>query len=395
MEKQDILGAKKLRKKIIKAACDKKRIIVYADADLDGVAAAVIFKETIEILNPKYKKSDLKIYFPDRENDGYGITLTALEYLKKYAPAEFFALDCGISNIKEVGVANKLGFSVGIMDHHQILGGKLPKADAIVDLYRKGEIYPFKHFSTAGLVYKIVKPILNESGLKWEPERFLELVALATIADMMPLESENKDLVDQGLAAFKYTKRYGLKALREITKVIDDDPMELGQKIIAPLNSSSRIGILTETYVLFTTGSFREARMTAYNLIAEHKEKKRKTQEILEEVEIKIAGKDSPIIFEGGRNWPSVIIGVVASKICNRYKKPTFLFKFGKEESVGSCRPPKGYDGVKAMASCKKLFITYGGHALACGCRIKNKNFEKIRAALEKYFLKTKPQKNG
>lgn len=378
-------------KKIIRAAQNNKRIIIYGDADLDGVVATIILKETIETLNPKYKQSDLTIYFPDRENDGYGITLSGLDYLKRYAPAEFFALDCGISNFKELNIAKKLGFSVGIIDHHQILG-KLPKADAIVDLFRPRETYPFKYFSTAGLVYKLIRPILNESQIKWQPEKFLDLVALATIADMMPQVGENSELIKQGLEAFKYSSRPGLKILKEITKVVDDDLGDICQKIMAPLNSSERIGHLTETYILLTTQSQREARMIAKGLIEKNKIKKRHIQEILEEIEIRIANQNSPIIYEASSNWPTVMIGVVASKLCQRYKKPVFLFKSGKTEIVGSCRPPKGFDGVKAMASCKKLFITYGGHPLACGCRLKNKNFQKARTALEKYFLKTKPK---
>ncbi|MDD5221454.1 MAG: DHHA1 domain-containing protein [Candidatus Pacebacteria bacterium] len=390
----EILGAKKLAQKIIQTAQKKEPVVIFADADLDGISAAVILKETLEILNPGYKKKGIKIYFPNREKDGYGITISALEILKKYAPAQFFALDCGISNIKEVEIAKKLGFSVSIIDHHQILDGKLPKADVVVDLLQKNETYPFKSFCTAGLMYRLMKPILDSSLLKWEPERFLELVALATIADMMPLEDENKIMVDQGLNALKYTKRTGLKALKDVTKLIDDDSTEVSQKIIAPLNSAEKSGHLTETYILLTSESRREAIVLSRALIKQNLEKKKRVQEIVGEVEERIADKNNIIVFEGDRNWPTIMIGVVASKICNRYKKPVFLFKIGKDESVGSVRPPRGCDGVKAMASCKSLFLGYGGHALACGCRIKNSNMEKARVALEKYFIKNPCQKD-
>lgn len=390
----EILGAKKLAQKIIQTAQKEEQIVIFADADLDGVSAAVILKETFEVLNPRYKKEGIKVYFPNREKDGYGITISALDILKKFAPAQFFSLDCGISNVKEVAEAKKLGFSVAIIDHHQILDNKLPKADVVVDLFQPNETYPFKAFSTAGLVYKLVKPILNDSLLPWEPDSFLELVALATISDMMLVEDENKIMIDQGLNALKYTKRNGLKALKDVTKLIDDDTTEVSQKIIAPLNSADRAGHLTETYILLISESRREAVLLARELVKQNLEKKRRVQEIVEEVEEKIADKNNIIVFEGDKNWPTIMIGVVASKICNRYKKPVFLFKIGKDDNVGSVRPPKGCDGVKAMASCKNLFMGYGGHPLACGCRIKNNNMEKARIALEKYFLINPPQKD-
>jgi single-stranded-DNA-specific exonuclease len=388
----EILGANKLAKKIIEATEKKTPIVIFADADLDGVSSAIILKETLEILNPKYKKSGIKVYFPNREKDGYGITPSALDILKKYAPAEFFALDCGISNVKEVLIANKLGFSVSIIDHHQILNDEIPKADVVVDLLQPNETYPFKIFSAAGLVYKLMRSILNDSLISWEPDRFLELVALATLADMMPVEGENKYMIDQGLNALKYTKRNGLKALKDVTKLIDDDVADVFQKIIAPLNSADRVGHLTETYMLLTSESRRGAVMIARDLIKQNLEKKKRVREIVEEVEDRIADKNNLIVFEGDKDWPTIMIGVVASKICHKYKKPAFLFKIGKDESVGSVRPPKGSDGVKAMASCKSLFIGYGGHALACGCRIKNSNMEKARVALEKYFLINPPK---
>ncbi len=390
----EILGARKLAQKIIQTVSKKEPIVIFADADLDGVSAAVILKETFEILNPEYRKKGIKVYFPNREKDGYGITVSALEILKKYAPAQFFALDCGVSNIREVAIAKKLGFSVSVIDHHQILDDKLPKADVVIDLLQKNETYPFKTFCTAGLMYKLVKPILNDSLLSWEPDRFLELVALATVADMMPVEDENKIMIDQGLNALKYTKRNGLKALKDVTKLIDDEVTEVSQKIIAPLNSAERSGHLTETYILLTSQSRREAVVLARALVKQNLEKKKRVREIVEEVEEKIKDKNNIIVFEGDRNWSTIMIGVVASKICNRYKKPVFLFKIGKEESVGSVRPPKGCDGVKAMASCKSLFLGYGGHALACGCRIKNSNMEKARIALEKYFIKNPCKKD-
>lgn len=376
----------KASREIIDAAKNGKRFILYGDADLDGVSSVIIIKETLEILNKSYKKKNLEVYFPDREKDGYGITTSALKFLKKFSPGLFIALDCGISNFKEIELAKRAGFFVIIVDHHKPLA-KLPRADLIVNPHQKTDHVPFKQFSAAGITYKLARYALIENQSLWKPEKFLELVALATLADQMPVIEENKILIDQGLKAFGQTERIGLRALKEITNYIEGDSMDLFQKILAPLNSSDRVRNITETYILLTTKSKRTAKILSKDLFQRSQAKKIRIQEIFEEVEKKIALKDSPIIFEGDKNWPTVMIGVVASRICQKYRKPTFLFKILKEEAVCSARLPKDVDGVKAFDHCKKLLESYGGHPPACGCRLKMRNFKKFEQCLVQYFV--------
>ena len=370
---------------IIESAKGFKRVIIYADADLDGIASAIILKETFELLNPKYKRKNLWVYFPDRENEGYGITKTALDYFKKIAPANFFALDCGITNFEEIKLAKQLNFQVIIIDHHQVLE-KLPSADLIINPKQPDDKYPFKFFSTAGLLYKLAKFTIQKTQIQWYPEKFLELVALATLADQMPLIEDNKELVKQGLLAFKYTNRLGLKVLKEATHFVEDDSVELFQKIIAPLNSSDKINHYPQTYLLLTTQSKKQAEILAKELFRKSREKKKRIQEIVEEVERRIQNKNLPIIFERDSSWPLVLIGIVASKICQKYKKPTFLFKITEKEAICSARLPNNLDGVEAMAYCKNLLENYGGHPPACGGRLKKENLEKFKECLIEYF---------
>jgi len=380
-----------LKQIIFQETSKSTRFILYGDADLDGVSSVIILKETLELLNPKYKHSQLKIYFPDRERDGYGITQRALSDLKKEAPGIFVALDCGITNFKEVKEAQKLGFRVIIIDHHQVLE-KLPEAEVIINPKRKDDPYPFKLFSTAGIVYKVCKGILIESNISWRPEAFLELVALATLADQMPLQDENKKLVEEGLRALEYTQRLGIQVLKEITQYQEGNQIDLFQKIIAPLNSSERRDHLTESFILLTTQSPKIARIIAQDLYQKSLEKKERINQILEEVEKRIQNSALPIIYEGDPSWPTVLIGIVASKLLQKYKKPTFLFKIQNEESICSARLPKGYDGVEALKYCSELLETYGGHPPACGCRLKTQNLEKFKEKLIEYFQKHKLQ---
>jgi single-stranded-DNA-specific exonuclease len=385
----EIKNLDKVAQRIIKATKNKEKILVYGDADLDGIASVVILKEILEILNPDYNKKEFcYIYFSDREREGYGITESLIDFCSETKPDLIFALDCGISNFNQVDKLRKMGIEVVIIDHHKILE-RLPKANLIIDPKQKGDKYPFKDLSTAGLVYYLAKAVFLKAQKKWSPDAFLELASIATLADQMPLKEDNQKIVREGLLALPYTKREGLRILMELTDFQNQDSTEIFQKIIAPLNSSERVGHLTKTYLVLSETSKEKVRALVKDLIARSLEKREKINQILLEVQEKIektSDKSSPVIFEADSSWPIVIIGIVASKIAQQYKKPTFLFKITGEESVGSARLPKGLDGVEAMASCKDLLITYGGHSPACGCRLKTKNLEKFRDCLVKYF---------
>ena len=207
----------------------------------------------------------------------------------------------------------------------------------------------------------------------------------------MPQEEENEEFIKQGLMALKYTRRTGLLVLKEVTGYQEELTQDLYQKIIAPLNSSDRINDLTESYILLTTSSKKQAEALAKDLYRKSIEKKEKIQKMLEEVEGRISGNEI-IIYEGDKNWLTVMMGIVASKICQKYKKPTFLFKYTEDEAICSARLPKGFDGVKAMQHCQNLLISFGGHAPACGCRLKKENLEKFKSCLCLLYTSPSPR---
>ena len=191
----EIKNLKKVAQRILKAIKNKEKIVLYGDADLDGVAAVIVLADTIKNLGGKITA----IYFPDRELEGYGITEKGLNYLKKLSKkALLISLDCGIGNFKEVVMAKKLGLEVIIIDHHQILD-ELPEASIIVDPKQKGDKYPFKELAAAGVVFKLSELLLKNIMTENLRKNFLELTALATIADMMPREEENKVFIEEGL----------------------------------------------------------------------------------------------------------------------------------------------------------------------------------------------------
>jgi len=366
--------------RILKAIANKERIILYGDCDPDGASSVLIMEETIRLLGGKKPK----VYFPDRETEGYGINKKALGVLKKYAPALLVVFDCGITNIKETEIAKKMGFEVIIVDHHEVRP-RLPKA-LVVNPKQKGDKYPFKFLAGAGLAYKLAQKIFSLSQKPYRPEKFLELVALATIADQMPLEQDNEKLVHDGLLALRYTKREGLKALMKLTSFSEGTAGDFRQKILPPLNIWKAKKHINLLYYFLKEKSSRKALKMAKALLEDVEKKKEIMKKIFEEADSRIAFSQEPIIFEGDPSWPLIFTGAVASKLCNKYKKPVFLYKKARGESPGAVRTPQGLNCVKAMGACKKLLVTYGGHPPAGGFRVKTANLEKLKNCLVNYF---------
>jgi single-stranded-DNA-specific exonuclease len=378
--KLEIKNLKKAAERIKKAIRNKERIILYGDADLDGVSSVIILKESIKNLGGKI--SD--IYFPDRETEGYGLNKDALDYLKKYAPALFLVLDCGIGNFEEIKLAKKLGFEVIVIDHHEILK-RLPPASIVVNPKQPGEKYSFKEFAAAGVVLKLAEVLLAEKMSPLLKNNFLELAALATLADMMPREKDNLEILAGGLASMERSLRPGIKVFWELDEV--RGVRQLAQKIISACHSGGTKGHLNEGYLLLIAHSKKAAEGLAKELIEKSYLRQLKIKKIAEEVETRILKKlAEPIIFEGDKSWPILMAGPAASKLCNIYKKPVFLYSQRKKDSQGAVRTPPGFDGVKAMIHCRKLLETYGGHPRAGGFRIKNKNLKKFKTCLIKYF---------
>jgi len=379
-----IKNLKKVANRILEAVKNKEKVILYGDADPDGVASVIILKETLDALG----SPPIQIYFPDREKEGYGITEVALKILAKKAPALLITLDCGIGNVREVEIAKKIGFEVIIIDHHKMLP-EVPKASIICDPKQKGDKYPFKELATAGISYKLSKILFSSVGKSYRLEKFLELVAIATLADQMPLLQDNEKLVKEGILALNFTERKGLKSLMEETQFGSSSIKEVRRKILPPLNAALATGSLNEAYLLLIEKDPKKAKEGAKKLIEKAELRREEIKSIFWELEERILKRGKApqrIIFEGDESWPLIFLGSVASRICQKYKKPVFLFKKGKEESPGAVRTPKGLDGVKMMINCRQLLITYGGHPLAAGFRIKNENLQSFKECLFKYF---------
>jgi single-stranded-DNA-specific exonuclease len=381
--KQKIKNIEKAAERIKKAAAKNERIILYGDSDMDGISSVVILKEAINNLGGQVDVA----FFPDREKDGYGLNMNALEMLKDRAPALLITLDLGIGNVKEIDVANKIGFEVIIIDHHETLAG-IPKASIIVDPKQPDDKYPFKGLANVGVTYNLCTELCEKSISPSLKNSLLELAALGTIADMVPQEEQNQEIIEEGLRSLKNTFRPALRAFLDILgsgKVFEES---MG-KIISALNAAESVNFENESYALLICSDLESCKKSAQNLLDKYKNKQIQIQNIIQEVERRVASKpDESIIFEGDPSWKLTLAGNVASEICRKYSKPIFIYKKMDKESCGSVRNPKGTNSVDAMKSCDSLLMTYGGHAQASGFRLKNENLEDFRLCLNKFFKK-------
>ncbi len=409
-----IKNLEKAAKRIKEAVKKQEQIIIYADSDMDGVSSAIILKESINniaysVLKEGQSLPPIQFYHPDRKSEGYGLNKTALDFLsqkfseplkegqklkrKKTKLGLLITLDCGITNFEEVAMARALGFFVLLVDHHQVLD-KMPEADLVVDPNQKGD-KSFKSFANAGLTFQLAKELLGESMSQGLRSSFLELAALATIADMMPEVEENSDIILEGLSNIQNSQRPGVKVFFEVFNLKDFvSKRDLIAKMVSILNVASvRPDHQHDCYLLLTTGNYDFAKLTVQSLLEKSVRRHEEVKGLEEEVRYIVNNKNaSPVIFEGSKNWDIEMLGAVASRIVREFQKPTFLYIMKEESSRGSVRAPKGMDVVKAMADSADLLEMFGGHPPAAGFMIKNDNLAKFRERLIEYFSKHKAQ---
>ncbi len=362
---------KKVSKRIKDAVKNNEKIVLYCDADLDGVVSAIVLEETIKKI-----KGKVSIYVSNREKWGYGLSRKAVLYMKKEAPALLVSLDCGISNFDGAEEAKKQKLELIIIDHHKTLG-RLPSAKIILDPMQKGDKYPFKKLANAGVVYKLSEEILKESFLE-KRNHFLEIVSLATIADMVPKEEDNKKILDEGLKLLENPQNKSLYILKKKLK------KEFLDKAVSLLNVSKAKGKVNKTYLFLKTKKGDVARKILKEMEKDYKERKKK-MEIEQKRLFSRIKEDDVIVFEEGK-FPSYLAGSLASRVIRKHKKPVFLYVKEKDGVRGSVRVLAGQDSVEAMGSCKKYLQSYGGHAAAAGFILKEKNIENFKNCLIKYF---------
>jgi len=377
----------KAANRIKKAILEKERIVLYGDADMDGVTSVLIAEEAIKSLGG----SVTAFYFPEREKEGYGVTPKAIEKLKQYAPGLLVTFDLGISNFKEIPMAKKAGFDVIIVDHHKVLD-KLPKADIIVDPKQPGDAYPFKEFAACGLSLQLAKELLGKHMSDALYQSMVELAGLGTIADMMIREQDNIKIIEDGMDALPYSWRPGIRAFLESDIFAGQDTLEQkAQHMIAILNVRDTKNGQPGAYRLLSCVSLPKAKKMVEQFKEKNKERREQINRATEEVRMRIFHKkQEPLVFEGDDTFEYMLLGSVASIISQEADKPAFIYKKRKKGILGSVRAPLGYDTVKAMQACDAYLDVYGGHAQASGFETRGEKEEGLRVCLAEYFEKQK-----
>ena len=380
--------------RILRAVKNNEKVVVYGDYDADGVCASAIFHEFFK----KIGFNNFHIHIPDRHIDGYGINSSAIEEFKSLKVNLVITLDCGIGDYDEVEELNKIGIDAVIIDHHLApaspAGGpeKLPNAIAVVDSKRNDDTYPFKFLCGAGAAFKVVQAMIKKESfnivLGWE-KWLLDLVCLATIADMVPLVDENRVFAGFGLRVLRKTQRAGLKSFyRRLSfnsaNLNEDD---ISFMLVPRLNVSGRMDHANASFELLVTESAGEADWITGKMEMMTAERKSIVAKMTEEIDEKIkqAGNVSEVIVAGNMNWNTGVLGMTASRVVEKYNRPVFLWgKASAKEIKGSARSDGSISVVDLMNAMPEGFlIEAGGHAMAGGFSVSE---EKI-GDLEKEIL--------
>lgn len=373
-----LLGMKKAILRIKKAKDNNETIGIFSDYDADGIpAAALLFRALNEI--------DVKteVYIPNRES-GYGLSREGIEYLISRKCGLIITADLGIRNLDEANYCITKKVDLIITDHH-ILGEEIPKAVAVINPKMKDNKYPFNDLCGCGVIFKLTQALsqtypkkINEKFLKWN----LDLVAISTIADVVTLADENRTIAKFGLMVLKKTKNIGLKALIKQANINKDEinAYTVGFQIAPRINAPGRIDHATKSFELLTTEDENKAKELALWL----EEKNCFRQEAMEEAEkeaMKIIEKENQmyekIILVSGK-WQKGVIGPVASRICEKFIRPTILFSEDGEYFCGSARSVEGVNIVEILEDCGELLKKYGGHRGAAGVTVSKKNYIKF-----------------
>ena len=372
--------------RVIKAIENNEKVIIYGDYDVDGITSITVLKKFLQD-----RGLVVDSYIPNRLDEGYGLNKKAIDYIVSKNYTLMITVDCGISGIEEVEYANSLGLETVITDHHEP-AEVLPNALAVVDAKRKDNKYPFNQLAGVGVVFKLIQAISIKFNLE-EKEylKFLDIVCVGTISDIVPLVDENRVISKLGLKLVAVTKNIGLRALLNAAgcKNIDSTAISFG---IAPrVNACGRLGFEQEALNLFLTDNIVEAQEIAKRLNKYNSDRQQKEVKIFNDAikMIEEGEKNKKCIILGKENWHHGVIGIVSSKVTEMYYKPSILICFEGDEGKGSGRSVQGFDLHETLTKCPNYIERFGGHSMAIGITIKKSDFENFKNDVEQYVENT------
>ena len=365
-----------------------EKILIYGDYDVDGVTSSALLRRLFNHLGIQTIN-----YIPHRMEEGYGLNQEVAEFAKSQGIHLLITVDCGINAFAPIDAINAAGIDVIVIDHHEPDGTKLPAALAVIDPKRADCLYPFKNLSAVGLVAKLMQAMLGHI-----PVEDLDLVALGTVADVVPLQGENRIFVKNGLIILERTNKPGLKALLEVAKIAGKKmkPYYIGFILGPRLNAAGRMDSATVSLDLLLSENPEDAHALACSLESHNLTRQKMQSEVVEEALGMIEGnevlKAQDIIVVHKEGWHKGVLGIVASRIVDKYYRPTVVISVEDGIGTGSARSVDGFHLHEALTSCAAVLENYGGHKRAAGLRLKHGNIELFRQAINDFAQSTLPQ---
>lgn len=367
--------------RIIKAIENNEKTIIYGDYDVDGITSVTVLKSFLE-----ERGLEVGVYIPNRLDEGYGLNKNAVEKISQEGYTLMITVDCGISAIEEVKYASELGIETLITDHHEP-GEELPEALAVVDAKRKDNTYQCRNLAGVGVVFKLIQAISIRLGLE-EKEylKYLDIVCIGTISDIVPLTDENRVIVKLGLKLVQQTRNLGLRSILQSTGYNKIDSIAISFGVAPRINACGRMGHQEEALNLFLSKDAKEVneltqKLNEYNKGRQEIEKNIFADAVCQIEENNLQEKSTITLM--GKNWHHGVIGIVASKITEMYFKPSILLCEEGDIGKGSGRSIPGFDLYEALTKCQKSIDRFGGHAMAVGITVDKEKFEEFRKKFE------------
>lgn len=366
--------------RIKQAQLKGESVLIFGDYDVDGVTSSALLHRVL-------KKIGLKAinYIPHRMDEGYGLNHGIAEFARENGIHLLITVDCGVTAFSEVDAINAAGIDVIIVDHHEPEAGRIPQAVAVIDPKRPDCPYPFKHLAAVGLVGKLTQALLGQI-----PDEEFDLIAIGTVADVVTLRGENRIFVKKGLPVIERTRKAGLMALLDVAKVRGKTikPFYIGFILGPRLNAAGRMDSATTALQLLLADDYTEALSLAQSLESHNVSRQKMQGEVVQEAFAMIESsttKDDQIIVVHKEGWHKGVLGIVASKIVEKYYRPTIVISVQDGLGIGSARSVEGFHLVDALMNCAGSLETYGGHKRAAGLKVRHENISIFRQAINDF----------
>lgn len=381
----DLKGVDEAVERIKISKQKKERLVIYGDYDADGITSTAILKEALQAVGLRADS-----YIPDRNKEGYGLNNKALDFIKSEYDADLLiTVDCGTSNVEEIKYAGEKGMDVIVIDHHSI-PKDVPKKCILINPKLPNQKYPFKELAGVGVVFKFVEALWEEMIPKKKPflKWFLDLVAIGTIADCVPLVDENRIFAKFGLIVLQKTKRLGVQEIIKTARLnineknppnVENVAYQIGPRF----NAAGRMDHADLALNLLIEKDQVKARIAALEIESKNCERQKITQQILAEIKETLKPDENyKLIIRKGRHWPIGILGIVAGRITDEYRCPVFILRESDEIIQGSGRSVEAFNIFSAVSQLDNLIEKFGGHSQAMGLKIKPGNIEEFEKKL-------------